>query len=211
MSKTLIIIGLGLIATLVLGNVVEIKFHPDKIKQVPSAVKSAAQDGSAFEKVRALAIRAKRTGEQWIIRDDRQRFEISLLYVQVDSTRLLELLETEGSWDPNKLLSQAKLLTESLERVYKQSESVPVDALASLKEESQLALNNSQASLDQLKEFQTDYEDLQAQLAQTTDSLEKQIGKFDLAASQKDEGDVAGTKDSENNESSSEEPIPLKF
>ena len=182
MSKTPFILLAGAVAGLNITDVIRISFHPEKIKSAPGVIAGLARDGSAYENTRAGVIRLKRAAEQRLVPDDQQQFAIAKEYVQADSGRLNSLLEGEGSWDSEKVVAQAELLAESLDRLREQSDGIPTETLA--------AARSALRALDRL------------QLTQAADILQTSLTEFGL-------GDVAGEQDGEKNED--ETPIPLKF
>lgn len=197
MRKTPLIFAAGILAALIIGDVLEIRFHPDKLAGLPAAVTAAAKDGSLYEKARAQVVTLRRAADKWLIKDDRQRYEIALKYVEEDSARL----ETQ------KNPIQAKLLAQSLDRVQDQAESISVDDLTSLKEKTATTLAAAQKTVDSLEDIEAAYENVKSRFAQVKSAIETQVGQL--------KGVVAGTvddkEDSGHTEEGGESEIPLKF
>lgn len=191
------------IVAAVIGDVIEVKVNPENLSSIPNKASSLFKDKSTLEKTRIYAVRLKRKGEQYVIRDREKRLEMTLLYVSTDASRLRELLN-DPKGRSETFLPQAELLIDSLEQVRTRAEEAPVEVVASLKQESIKSFKSAQRALGQLKELHEDYANVQKEFARLTESLERQIGDLDLE--EQSEGSVAGTKD---------EPeatkIPLKF
>lgn len=52
MRKTPLILLVGVLAALILGDVIEIRWHPEKLADVPKTVMVLARDNATFVKVR---------------------------------------------------------------------------------------------------------------------------------------------------------------
>lgn len=206
MRKTPLILLAGAVAVLILGDVIEIRFHAEKIAGLPQAAASVVKDKSLYEKLRAASVHVKRRAEQTLLKDKRQRFEIALSYVEADSARLRRLAE-EGKADPEKLSAQARLLEHSLNRVREESETLSVEDLISLKDKSGAALTIAQETLASVAELEATYEKVKTRLAEVRQVIEAQVGKF--AEEEPSSGGVAGT--SREQTPSPEASIPLKF
>lgn len=212
MRKTPFILLAGVIAALIIGDVIEVRFHADKLAGAPKAIAAAAQDGSMYEKVRAQAIKGKRLAERAIMKDEKQRLEVALKYVEQDSDRLRRMNEAGGGEE--KLAAQAGLLEHSLDRLREGSEKVSVEDLVALKDKTKTAFATAQDTLQTLEQGKRRFENLKSRLAEVRQVLEKQIGK--LADEEEGEGDVAGTTSDDEPTNQSPEPtptpiIPLKF
>lgn len=192
---THLILAGGIVAALLLGGVIEVNFHPDKIADVPRAVASAARDGSLYERARVQAVSLKRTGERMLIKDDQQKLTVALINVERDSERLANLTE-KGASD-SALSAQSNLLEKSLDHLSEISQTVSLDDLISLKDKVAEAVNNAQATLNTIHEWQNRFSKLADTFNNAKQALERQVGKFG-------DGAVAGT-------STSPTPIPLKF
>lgn len=209
MSKTLLILAAGVIAALLLGGAVEVKIHPEKLASVPAAIAKSAKEGGLLTATKTKATISKRTVEQYVLDSEKQKFEVALQYVKEDSEKLNKLIEGEGSWDSDKVVTQATLLEDSLERIDEQSQEVPMDTLAEFKDKSEESLKTAQATLAKLEEFQNEYEDAKEKLASITQTLKDQLEKFDLTP---EDADIAGAQDeAEENQESEPTDIPLKF
>lgn len=183
MRTTHLILLAGALAALIIGDVIEIRFHAERLTGLPGALTAAARDASLYEKIRAAVVSGKRVAEKVFIKDDKQRLEIALQYVVQDSARLKDL--SAGKSGP-----QANLLQESLAEVETLSQTVSVEDLIALKDKAAAAFHAAQ-------EIEQSYETVKNKLAQVRAALETQIGKL---------GEVAGVK-----EENSETPVPLKF
>ncbi|MEK7556828.1 MAG: hypothetical protein AAB538_02520 [Patescibacteria group bacterium] len=201
MRKTPFILAAGAIAALILGGVIEIRFHGEKLADVPKGIAAAAQDGSMYEKIRARAVGTKRVAERLIIKDDKQRLEIALRYVEEDSARLRRLSE-EGN-GPEKLAAQVGLLEDSLSRVREQSQAVSIEDLRAFKDKAQASLALAREAVEISDQVKEHFETLKNRLAEVRESIENQVGRLESA---EDSGDVAATVTP-----SPEPSIPLKF
>lgn len=198
----LILVG-GLVAALLLGGVVEVNFHPEKIADVPGAVASAARDGSLYEKARVQAVSLKRLAEGWLIKDDQQKLTVALTNVERDSQRLKTLSE-RGAKD-GALDAQSNLLEKSLDHLAEISQAVSLDDLVSLKDKVAEAVGSAQATLNTINEWQNRFSKLADTFSNAKQALERQVGKFG-------DGAVAGTSTSPSpTPEHSTTAIPLKF
>ncbi len=206
LNKIYIILVIGAIVALIFGGVVEVKVHPDKIAGLSKNTLNIFKDQSVVEKGRAIFIKFKRRGEQFIIRDKEKRLELALLYVEKDAERLNDLIKEDK--DASYFLPASQALIESLNLVRSTAEDAPVDVVASLKTKSQDAFSSAQETLGELKDIHGQYEAIQNEFTRLTESLEKQIGNLELEEKE-------DNKEEENNEEPSKEPeksaIPLKF
>jgi hypothetical protein len=194
---THMILFLGAIAALMLGGVIEVNFHPDKIADVPGAVMGAARDGSLYEKARVQAVNIKRLAEGWLIKDDQQRLAVALSNVERDSERLKSLNERGAKEEA--LTAQSNLLKKSLDRLSQVSQEVSLDDLVSLKDKVATAVNNAQTTLNAISEWQNRFAKLAETFENAKQALERQVGKFG-------NGGVAGAQRVEQ-----PSDIPLKF
>lgn len=196
----LILVG-GAAAALVLGGVIEIRFHPAKIKDLPGAVLAAARDGSLYERSRVQVTALKRQVESWLIKDDQQKLTVALSNVERDSQRLQALSE-KGAKD-SALAAQSSLLEESLNNVTEISQTVSLDDLMSLKDKVATAIGNAQNTLDTIQEWHNRFGRLSDTFATARQALERQIGQL---------GEVAGTSTTASPSPETEpSSIPLKF
>lgn len=187
MSK-LTLLALAAVAVGIFGGVIEVKWHPDKLSAVPGNITEIVQDGSLIERGRAYITSLKRTGEFWLIRDERQRLEIATTYISVDSQRLDKLLLDNR--EPAFILPQARLLAESMERAKDITGKASVNTVASLQAEAKTALREAAATVERLTETHADYKDLEQKFANVVSVLAKQLGSWGEQT-----GDVAGAKD----------------
>ena len=209
LNKVYIILIIGAIVALIVGGVLEVKVHPDKIAGLSGNTMKIFKDQSILEKSRAIFIEFKRRGEQFIIRDKEKRLELALLYVEKDAERLNDLIKENK--DAAHLLPASETLINSLNLVRSTAEDAPVEVVASLKTKSQDAFSSAQETLGELKDIHEQYDAIQNEFTRLTESLEKQIGQLDI----KEDEDNKEEENSEEPKESSEEPekstIPLKF
>lgn len=210
MRKAPLIIAAGVLAALVVGDVLEIRFHTEKLAGLPSAISATVSDGSMYEKARAQVVTIRRSADRFLVKEKRQQYEVALNYVTEDSERLKKL--TESGEDPEKITVQATLLEQSLDRLRQQANNVSVDDIASLKEKTSTALNTAQSTLETVKEVAAGYDTLKSHFTEAKEFIEKQIGQL---TTPDDSGAVAGTVDeaekSDNTSNQENTPVPLKF
>jgi hypothetical protein len=205
-SKLLFLLVLaGVTGALIVGGALEVKFHPEALGDVPGRVLAFTTEQGVLERGRVLLTRAKRIGEQALLRDASRKTEVSLLYIQNDADRLKELMNS-GKKEVGDLQPQAELLTDSVQGLNKLS----FDDIARHKDKAQESIATAVEALSQLKAIQQAQQAAQEQLARVTASLEEQLDPFTS-------GIVAGTK---NNPTTSPTPtleptptptIPLQF
>jgi septal ring factor EnvC (AmiA/AmiB activator) len=179
MSKVLVLLILAALAALIAGGVIQVSFHPDKLSGLTATLSQLTQDQAALIKSKLLLIKAKRAAERLIIQDKEKRLEAAVLNVKEDADRLKNAL-TGDDRNPAQLLPYAELLLGSIKQVRTTAEEAPVDAVASLKQESTEAFAAAQEALGQLKDLHQEYEAINEEFNRLTDSLEKQIGSLDL-------------------------------
>jgi len=195
MSK-LVLLLIAAVVVGVAGGVIEVTWHPDKLSALPGNIMKLAQDGSLIERGRSLVTSLKRTGEFWLIRDERQRLEIATTYISSDADRLNQLLEDQK--DAAAILPQAQLLAGSIKRAATVAEKSSVDTVASLQAETKTAFSEAADTVQRLAAKHAEYKDLEQKFADIVAVLAKQIGSLKgepdgLPAGQA--GDVAGAKD----------------
>src|SRR3989344_2820877 len=98
----------------IVGGVLEVKVHTDKLSSIPGVIMGMVQNGSCYEKGRQYITSLKRTGEFMIIKDEKQRLELAAGYIEADAQRLNSLLEEKKSAET--IMPQAELLSISIER-----------------------------------------------------------------------------------------------
>lgn len=203
MSK-LTLLAVAAIVIGIFGGVLEVKLHPEKLSALPGNISGLIQDGSLVERGRRYVTSLKRTGEFWLIRDERQRLEIATNYISVDAGRLDRLLEDNSQ--PTVILPQAELLAESMERAKNITGKASVDTVASLQTETKTALREAATTVKRLTETHADYQELEQKFATIVGILAKQLGSLG------EEGDVAGTQNTPAPTASPTIPaIPLNF
>lgn len=206
MIKILLVLGLA-VAALIIGGVLEVKVHPDRITQVPGQVISFATQPTTQARARVLFTDLKRRGEQLIIKDESKRTKLALLYVSQDAAKLQEMM---SSADAAALLPQAELLANSITRMNKQLDTASLETVASLKDESREALAAAQETLLVLQKEKERYQSVQEKFAAVTAKIGESLGGLKPVQS----GDVAGAQD-EPSPTPSDEPqfnaIPLHF
>lgn len=203
----LIVIGLA-VAALIIGGVLEVKVHPERIAQVPGQVISFATQPTTQARARVLFTDLKRRGEQLIIKDESKRTKLTLLYVSQDSAKLQEMM---SSADSSALLPQAELLADSITRMNKQLDAASLETVASLKEESREALASAQETLLALQKEKERYEGIQEKFSAVTAQIGESLGGLKPVQP----GDVAGVQDKLTPTPPGDEPqfnaIPLNF
>lgn len=210
MIKFLIIAGL-IVGALIIGGVLEVTIHPERLAEVPSRVIGFISEPSTQARARTLLTDLKRRGEQLIIKDEEKRTKLALLYVTQDAAKLQEQV-AEG--DPATLLPQAELLAKSLQRAKTQLDSASIETLSSLREESRDAIGTAEATLQTLRQEHARYESIQEKFVSITTA----IGE-NLAALRPSNGviepDVAGIQDEPTPVPQNNDPqfnaVPLNF
>jgi len=209
LNKIYVILIIGAIGALIFSGVLEVKIHTDKIAGLSDNTLSIFKDQSVLEKGRALFVKLKRRGEQFIIRDKEKRLELALLYVGKDAERLNDLIKENK--DAAYLLPLSESLIDSLNLVRATAEDAPVDVVASLKTKSQDAFSSAQKTLGELKDMHEQYEEIQTEFTRLTESLEKQIGDLGITEDENSREEENTEEPSEPSEETEESKIPLKF
>lgn len=202
----LLIILAGVIAALVIGGVLEIKFYPENISRVPGAIAQYFKDYQIIEQGRVLFIRAKRFVEGYIIRDPEQQRKVALQYAKVDAERLKQLIE-QGKIFPQDLEPQTKLLVSSLEKVKGIADNLSGDKLIEFQKDAGDTLKNVQENMAALQKLQAAYEQSRDRFASLAQSLADGLAKVNLGLIAKP--DTSPTPSSKPSFSNS--PIPLQF
>ncbi|MAF81084.1 hypothetical protein CL628_03685 [bacterium] len=183
-------IVLALIIVGLMGSgVLEIRFHADAASGLPQRVAGMFGNAGAGESARVWLTALKRSGEQWIIKDDHQKLTVATGYITSDADRLLELIADEPG-DAASVLPQADLLLASIERASDIIASADVDAIAEAREDAEGALASAAGALTKLKELQAEAEALQERFSETTDALSDRIGGFVADADETEEVDA---------------------
>lgn len=196
-----------------LGGVIDVQFHPERLKDTPARVLALGQGVAVPENLRTQAITFKRQAEQAVLKDDHRRYQIALTYIKEDTERLSRLAQAKDS-DSEKLAAQTRLLSQSLEGLQALSEKIPLDVLTGLKPEVGTTLSQAKNSLQALSGFAANLNDIREKLARTSEFLQTQIGKFD-GVGDNTTGIVAGTQSEpgpdSKNPASPASAIPLRF
>jgi len=209
------------IVVLVLGGVLEIDLHTDRLKDVPSQITQVSRSRTSLEYVRSWAVQTKRSTELWIIRDDDQELALAIDYIVNDSTRLVAMAEDDVR-DPGILLPQAELLVGSIDQASEVIAQASVSSVADAQEDARDALDSAALALIELQQIEAEQEADYENFKDTTEALAKHINAIELDAVDlelHDIGEVAGSTDSaeaeEGEEDQSEEVdedgIPLQF
>ncbi len=196
---------LALVAIVVgiLGGVIEVQFHADKLASLPGNIAKIAADGSLLEKGRILGTRVKREGEFWLIRDEEQRLEIATKYVESDAKHLNELLADDQPVE--KIMPSAELLMGSIERASDITEKASSENIAAWQSEAKTAFNTAATTVQRLKETHEDYKEIEQKFATIVKSLQEHIGAVTADTTK---GEVAGAKDEPRSGEQPEPTIP---
>lgn len=203
MFKTLVILTAGVIAALMIGGVLEVQYHPDRLSEVPGKVLALATNKETVEQIRAEAILLKRRGESYLLRDRQQQYKIAVSYVKGDADRLKELIAKAAN-NPKELLPQANLLSASLTNLPQRESDASAQTVIDTHEQKKQALTLAQEAITKLKAVQAEQSSLHEQLTKQTQELEQQMSWVNTP------GAVAGAK----NQAPATTPspgIPLKF
>jgi hypothetical protein len=183
MSKLFLLLVAGALAALILGGALEVRFHPDKLSNIPQQLSALTKDQSAVTKSKLALIKLKRSGEWLVFRDKEKRLEIAVLNVGEDAGRLQEALAGADS-NPDQLLPYAQLLLDSIEKVRGAAQEAPASAVASMKEESTEAFLDARAALGQLQDVHEEYQTINEEFSRLTKALEEQVGTMNLGSEQ---------------------------
>lgn len=207
MSKlVLLIILAGLVATLTIGGVLEIKVHPENLSRVPGAVTQYFKDYQIIEQGRVLFIRAKRYAESYIIRDPEQQRKLALQYAQTDAERLKQLMD-QGKTLPQDLEPQTKLLASSLEKIKNIADNLSGEKLIEFQKEASDTLKSIQENLAALQKLQAAYEQSRDRFAALAKFLADGLARVNLGLTTK-----PGASPSPSSQpTASGTPIPLQF
>jgi hypothetical protein len=195
MLKGLFFLSAVIIALLVIGNIIQISFHPERFSELPGRLSTVAQDQPLFTRGRIYLTQLKRTVEQKLIDDENRRWELALLYIKTDAEQLEKLA---NSSKVAALEPQAQLLADSLERVQTLGQSSSADTLAAFQASTTAAYTLARASAERLQALQGEHAEAAASLAAVTDLIKDRLGQ------------VAGTREAD---SALPTPsvIPLQF
>jgi hypothetical protein len=220
MRKILSIVAIVAIAVFMLTGVLEIKFHGDKLSDIPRNIVLAGSSKSTWVKIRNTGVHWKRNGEQWLVKDNAQKLELSLGYVEKDSQSLLDTVATSAA-DPEVIALQAELLIKSLRRASDVITHAPADVLASARGSAEQSFSTAHNALAKLSEAREERQALNERLAELSSELNDQLG--DVAPSKENTEEaqpvVAGSQDkkeetveSESKEETRDFPaVPLTF
>lgn len=208
MVKMLIVLGL-VVAVLIVGGVLEVQVHPERLGQVPGKVISYVTQPSTQARARVLLTDLKRRGEQLLIKDEAKRTRLALLYVTQDAARLQEQL---ASGDPAQLLPQADLLADSIAGATTKLDRASLETISALKDESREAISAAQESLEALQREQEKYQSVQEKFAAVTAAIREHLEALRPGSLKPD---VAGVKDEPPPTPPGDEPqinaVPLNF
>jgi len=162
MSKLLLLFIIGLIVVGVITGVFEVKVHVDKLGSVPATLQQTLGGGSFLPQVEYHFIVWKRKAEIAISNSDNKKFENYMKYVEQDTKRLKETLDTEK--DPEIVIMHSKLLKESLESAKTSIGNISKDALQKLRDSWVKILANANMELARLSILAGEYKEFQEQI-----------------------------------------------
>lgn len=218
MRKLITIVALVVLAIFILTGVLEIKFHGEKLSDIPRNLVLAGSSKSTWVKIRNTGVHWKRSGEQWLVKENAQKLELALGYVEKDSQDLLETVSTSAA-DPEVIALQAELLIKSLRRASDVITHAPADVLADAREDAEQSFSSAHNALAKLSQAREERQALNERLAELSSELKDQLG--DVAPAQAEEKEekpeVAGSKDEkkedkqESKENKDFPAVPLTF
>lgn len=208
MSKITLLVGAGAIAILFLSGVLKVEFQPEMISEVPGTIRGIISDGSLLTSGKNQIISWKRKGELYLADSAMNKMELAMKYTEVDTANLTESLEQRK--EPDVIIPNAELLLKSVAQMREFAGQLSDEELVALQDQARLITDNTGTVLAQLQAVQKDYAEYEERLANVTSSLQESLG-----GTQQSAGEVAGTKDqeeqSEQPEASPTPEIPLRF
>lgn len=171
MFRLSFIITTILVILLVWTGVLEVRVHPEKLGNVSSTLAGVFSHGDILQTLKVQAIKIKREGELWLIKEDNKKVEVVTKYVKKDSDDLGKILE-ENKDDPKKILPQVELLSSSIKRLRDLEKSVTDETIKAYSGDFADAFSQAQKALDRLKEVQKEQEKLQEKFNEATWLLE---------------------------------------
>lgn len=180
MSKINVIIVIGVIIILILSGVLEVKFHPDKLKDVPVFLEKVIPKGAAMEKIRVGAVRLKRRGEEYIIKDRDRQLEVKLGYISTDAVRLQDALLSDKPLS-EAIVPQGQLVVDDLKEVTRRAESTSLNKIEELKDISAKAFKDADEVYKILKKRVGEEEGVSPRIKELLTALEDQLKAFNLA------------------------------
>lgn len=207
----------AVVVILIFTGVVSVAVHTDKIKDVPGKLLSLVSDKSLRSKAETIFLSFKRTGEQWLVKDDDKKIRLALGYAKADAEKVQELLKDEAKADAAAVVPWANLLAQSTGQVNEFMKKAPMDTLKEAHDEIRsafAAINDARGKLAALKE---QAEKTSGELAAAADALEEKISALQGTAKP---STVAGSRDDKESNaspvsSSTPKPsfsvIPLSF
>jgi len=212
MSKITLIAVVAGVAALIIGGVLEVKVHPDKLAQTPAAVKKYLTDRGTLALVGVQATRVKRKVEGYIMSDPDQKFSVAVKYVQSDTAKMVDQMESGD--EPRAILLQAQLVRDSLKTMSDQLNEAAEENREQWEVEATDSITQAKYALGELQKLQEKYESYNESLATVSGDLDGILSGLDTGGT--GEPDVAGATDEEqplpqNSGGSAESPIPLRF
>lgn len=198
MFKTIAVIAAGVIATLMIGNVVEVSWHPEHVVEIPGNIAVLVTDSRLLGANGSKLTEFKRRAEQLLVHDKDRQLEIALLYVKTDANTLQQLLAKKDTVDPKQITAAAELLEKSITRLQEISGQVSPEKLAQFQRQSSEVLAAAGQAITSLQ--------TNPQLTWLVQSIAEKIAELKPA------GEVAGSHNVEPTPNpSAVETIPLKF
>jgi hypothetical protein len=183
------------------SGVLEVSWHPEHLADIPGKFSQFTGNSLAAEQARVKAVALKRQGEQYITKDEKQKLQMALSYVQADADTLQK--EIADGRSPAFLVPQAGLLADSIRTMQGDISKASDKTLADIKSDAIKTTSQAGIALAQLQRIKTDQTDFNS----TTDVLATLLGKSSG-------GQVAGAEDKAASPTPSPNPsakIPLRF
>ncbi len=208
----MVIFGGAIIASLIIGGVLEVKVHPEELSKTPGRVLALVTRPETVARARATFTDFKRRAEQAVTKDEQKRLQLSLGYVKSDAERLQQL-SAEKYANGQIILPQAELLDKSVQRLKEQMGKAPIETLLAVKNNSRDSLARAEEALKKLQEQRDKYEALKDRLTSVTKSLEASFKELFASSGRPiKEGEVAGLQDMKPSPSATPtKTIPLNF
>lgn len=162
MSKLLLLAIIGLAIVGVITGVFEVKVHIDKIGNVPVTLQQVIGGGSVLPQAEYYITVWKRKAEIAFANTDSKKFEYYMKYVEQDTKRLKETLDTKK--DPEIVLMHSKLLNESLENAKASIEIISKDELQKVRDSWVRILASANVELARLSILASEYKQFQEQI-----------------------------------------------
>lgn len=162
MSKLFLIAIIVLAVAGVATGVFEVKIHTEKLGTIPATFQQAVGQGNILSQAEYYLTTWKRQAEVTIANSDDKKFELFMKYVEQDTKKLKEALDTKKG--PDVIIVKSRLLNGSLEDAKEGVEDISDEAISKVRDAWLKILASANTELGRLSGLADEYKKYQEQI-----------------------------------------------